>query len=297
VSAGAYVLKLRLGELELDLNDVDSTGFIIDTVDLGYPTVKAVTTDLAEQDGVDDQTAYFGQRTIQLTGAIVPTCGGSRTKMKDKLAPFLAASGRPTLVYALDTDVDVRCFDLRVSQWSNPIDHPVNAVGFSVQWAAAPIAYGDFLNQVELPLSAEQSVGFSFPLSFPFSFGGSGGPSGAVTILNVGTFPSWPLLRIFGPCTDPSVLWVDPTTGESVGPKIVFTGGLVIAEGDYLEVDTQARTARINGDPGANRYNFVDFAATSWGQLAVGPNTLRFTADAASSESSCSVLWRESYLD
>lgn len=296
MSAGAYVLKLALGSLELDLNDIDENGFVIASVDPGCATPREITTVLPGQDGQDDQTEFFGPRSVQLTGAIVPTCGGSRTKMKDRLAPFLAAKARPTLIYALDPDVDVRCIDLRISQWSNVIDHPGNATAFSVQWVGKPIAYGPFLNEVDLPLSAGSTSGFSFPLIFPLSFGDTSGPTEDGTILNVGTYPSWPILRVYGPCTDPSILFIDPETGESNGTQIVFSG-LVIGDGEYAEIDTQARTVLINGDPGANRYNFVDFARTTWGQLQVGPNRVRFTAAAASGDVITKVLWRESYLD
>ena len=295
--AGAALLKLELGGLVLDLNDFCRNGFVIQTVDLGYATVRAVTNDLPGQDGADDQSTYFSSRTVQLSGAIVPSKAGSRTRAKDKLAPFLFPSARPTLVYALDCDVDARCLDMRVGQWSNPIDHPGNSTQFSVQWVCPnPISYGVSLNEVDLPLLAGSTEGFSFPHSFPLSFGESDGPSGAGAILNVGTYPSWPLLRIYGPCTDPSVIWVDPISGESLGIQVVFNG-LVIADGDYVEVDPTGPTAYLNGDPMANQYNYIDFAATTWGQLAVGPNALRFTASGASVDCVCKVLWRNSYLD
>lgn len=299
MSAGAEVLQLQLGALVLDLNDTDDTGFLIAEVDLGYATPRAVTTDLPGQDGQWDDTSYFSTRTVQLTGAVVPTAAGrSRTKAKDKLAPFLAPNARPTLLYALDTDVDIRTLGLRVSQWSNPIDHPGNATQFSVQWVCPdPLSYGKSTNQVDVPLAAGSTLGFSFPFSFPLSFGGTGGPSGVTAILNEGTYGAWPVLRFVGPCTDPSLVWVDPTTGQPMGTQVVIAGGLVIPDGEYLEVDTKAKTALLNGDPSASRYNFVDFASTSWGPLLPGPNELRFSAASSSEEAVCSVLWRDTFLD
>jgi hypothetical protein len=295
---GAPVLMLELGNLQLDLNDVDSTGFLIGTVDLGYAPPRVVTTDLPEQDGADDQTEFFTARTVQLTGAVVPTVAGwSRTKAKDKLAPFLAAKARPTLHYALDADVDVRCLGLRIGQWSNPIDHPGNATAFSVQWVCPdPIAYGKSTNEVILPTTTGSTGGFSFPLHFPIHFPRFEGSTSSGIIFNVGTYQSWPLLRIYGPCTDPAVVWIDPVTGLSTGTQVVFSG-LTIDAGDYVEVDTRAHTARLNGSVAANRYSTIDFAATLWGPLTTGPNPLRFTAAAASSDCVCHVLWRDAFLD
>lgn len=298
MTAGAYVLKLALGTRVLDLMDFDNNGFIISEVDLGGPIPRKVVADIPGQDGQQDDTAYFSGRTIQLNGAIVPTVNGlSRTRAKDKLAPFLWPGVEPTLLYAMDFDVDVRCFGLKVGNLSNPIDHPVNASAFSVQWTCPdPISYGVPTNEVDLTVVAGSSVGFSFPISFPLAFGTSMGPSSGSAVLIGGTYPTWPVLRFFGPITAPSLVFFDGA-GNPTGTQVMFTNGLTIAAGDYLEVDTKNKTAVINGDPMASRYNFLDFANTVWGQLFPGPNVLRYSASGGSPSSTCAVLWRDAFLD
>lgn len=293
----ANTLLLSLGTLTLDLNNPDMTGFIISSVDLGAPAVRAVTTDLPGQDGADDQTAYFSTRSVQLTGALVPTVkGASRSAAFDSLAPFISPGARPTLTYSLDEDTALRTLDLRVGQWTNPIDHPTNATGFSVQWVCPdPIAYGQSVNEVNVPFATGSNAGRTYPRIYPLSYPAGVGPSGETLVTTAGTYSSWPTLRIFGPCADPKVYWLDPVTTNNLGIQVAFTG-LTIAGGDYVEVNTKARTAFLNGSPGSSRYSFIDFANTSWAPLAAGANLLRFAPYSASTGCVCEVLWNDSYL-
>lgn len=294
--AGAYVLVLQLGDLTIDLNDTDANGFVIESIDPGYAAPRAVVTDLPGQDGQRDDTAYFSTRTVQLTGAVVPTlAGASRTKAKDALAPFLAPNARPQLLYAFDEDTDTRSLTLRVGQWSNPIDHPVNATAFSVQFVCPdPISYGLLQREITVPLAAGAATGRAYPRTYPRAY--SSAVPVDVAVATAGTYPTWPLVRIYGPCQDPALTWVDPTTGAPIGVQVVFDG-LTIADGDYVEVDTRARTAVEDGDPMANRYNFVDFSSTVWGPLQPGSNKLRFTASSTGTDCTCVVFWYDAFLD
>lgn len=296
--AGATTLMLQLGGLTLDLNDPDATGFVIKTIDLGYATPRAVVTDLPGQDGTDDQTAFFSARTVQLTGALIPTLGGaSRSSVMDTLAPFISPGARPTLIYALDDDVDERCLNMRVSQWTNPIDHPTNASAFSVQWVCPnPIAYEQDINEVDIPFATGSTAGRVYPRTYPLTYPTGSFVGGDATVTNDGNYASWPILRIFGPCTNPAVFWLDPSSGDELGIQVAFTG-LTVATGNYVEVDTLAKTALLNGDPGSNEYSFVDFANTTWGPLQPGDNLLRFAPATASAPSICEVLWRNSFLN
>ena len=269
-------LRLELGSTVLDLNNVDATGFIISTVDLGFAAPRAVTTDLPGIDGVFDETAYFSSRTIQLTGAIVPAAGvGSRSAVMDTLAPFIAANARPTLVYSFDSDTPERRLDLRVGQWGNPIDHPTNATAFAVQWVCpSPFAYSAITNEVDIPFATGSPAGRVYNRTFPQTYPTGGFVGGDAIVTPMGTAASWATLRIFGPCTNQAVYWLDPTTATDLGVQVVFIG-LTVADGDYIEVDTRAKTALLYADPMASRYSFVDFSNTAWGPLQPGPNLLK----------------------
>lgn len=289
-------LLLALGPLSLDLNDTD-LGFIVSEFDPGAPQPRAVVTDLPGQDGQDDQTAYFSTRTVQINAALTPDAeGNSRSAVFDTLAPFLAPGARPTLTYAADTDVAPRLLNLRVSQWSNPIDHPGNASAFSIQWVCSdPIAYGLTQDESTVPFSTGSTEGRTYPRIYPLTYPGGGGAPGEATIVNVGTYGAWPILRIFGPCANPAIYWLDPITLLPLGPQVVFTG-MNITDGNYVEVNTKNRTALLNGLPSSNQYSFLDFAATTWGPLQPGATVLRFAPSSASTDSEVVLLWTPAYL-
>lgn len=293
--AGALVLRLELGATVLDLNDPDSTGFIIDSVDLGAPTPRSIVDDLAGQDGTDDQTAFFSSRTIQLSGHAGPTVSQSRSLNLDALAPFLHPRARPTLVYALDLDMDERCFDLRVDQWSDPTVDPADEA-FSVQWVCPnPIAYSKAVHEADIPFATGSTSGRTYPRIYPLTYPAGGSSSGEAFVTTDGTYDSWPTVRFYGPCANPKLFWIDPVSLLDLGTQIVFDG-LTVALGDYVEVNTLTKTALLNGSPGANRYNFIDFANTTWGPLSAGENLLRFAPDSASTPAQAAVLWRDSFL-
>jgi hypothetical protein len=284
--AGLRTLRLSLGALTLDLGDTDGNGFIVTTVDLGFPAVRVVADDLPGQDGSDDQTANFSSRSVQLTGHVFPSALGSRSKGLDALMPFLAPGARPTLTYAFDLDVDERNLDMRVSQWSNPVISPENSA-FSVQWVCPnPIAYTADYSEADIPPYAGSTEGRTYPLVYPRHYPTSGGGGSVATTL--GTYAAWPTVLFHGPCTDPALFW---------GTTAIVFSGITIALGDYLEVDARNRTALLNGDPGASRYNFLDFADTNWGPLQPGPNVLRYSPGSFSPPSLAEVRWNDSFLN
>lgn len=294
--AAAQTLILTLGSLTLDLNNYDANGFLVSSFDPGYPPPRVVANDLPGQDGSDDQTAYFSARTVVITGSLIPSAQGSRAKAFDALAPFLAPGARPTLMFATDSDTDIRCLDMRVGQWTNPIDHPTNATAFSVQWVCPnPIAYDQTINEVDVAFATGSTSGRTYPRIYPLTYPTGGSSSGEATVVTGGTYASWPILRIFGPCANPSVIWLDPVLLTPLGPKVVFNG-LTVADGHYVEVDTRARTALLDGVPGSSQYNFVNFANTTWGPLQPGANLLQFAPASASTDSLLAVRWRDSYL-
>ena len=120
------------------------------------------------------------------------------------------------------------------------------------------------------PLSLPAQAGGMFlPLLLPLSTGGTL-IGGRVDLTNDGTTDTGLLLRIDGPVPEPRVTLLRPD-GEV---QTLRWTGLTIPSGQWLEVDTAARTAFLNGLEGASRFpGFVD-----WPLLPPGTSTLRFGA-------------------
>lgn len=297
ISTG-QVLRLQLGDTVMDFDDWPIHGVIASTIDLGYPAPRKVLTDLPGQDGQFDETAYFSTRTVTITGNFGPSdFGDSRSRGLSAFAPFMAAMARPQLIFALDGDVYERSLTMSPADFTAPVGPGGNTANFTASWTCAdPIAYGLITHEVNLDPEAEISdPGRRYPLTFPRVYPPGFGGGGRTVVETNGNHPTWPILRIFGPCTGPMVKWLDPVSFNTTGTQVIIPD-LVIAGGDYLEVNTRDQTVLLNGDSMANRYSYVDFADTSWGPLLPGTNVLVFQASAAASPSVTEVLWADAYL-
>jgi hypothetical protein len=115
------------------------------------------------------------------------------------------------------------------------------------------------------------------------------GPRATATATNLGNYRAWPVLDIYGPCSNPTVEWVTPAAGS-----VVFAG-LTIAAGHFVRVDTAAQTALLDGS-GASQYPLIDFRNTRWAGLEPGATVLRFTPSTSSSPARVVATWADSSI-
>jgi hypothetical protein len=110
--------------------------------------------------------------------------------------------------------------------------------------------------------------------------------TGQVSLTNPGNESGTVVLRIEGPCVGPVV------THVSTGNAIVFSSSLVLREGEFLEIDMDARTALANGQ--SNRAGYI--TSRGWSAFDPGRNTWAFSAAQYNSQSQLSVTavpaWR-----
>jgi hypothetical protein len=249
----------------LDLMD-QANGYRVGSFDVGFPAVRAITSPLPTRDGEYDTSRYYGPRTVTVTGAFVPSPAGSRQKALSALTWWCQPRLRPRVVYALDGDSAALWLNLRGSQLSAPSSNP-QVTDFSVSWVAPdPIARALTTTQITV------------------------NPGATGTATNNGTYRAWPILDIYGPCTNPAVIWTSPAVGQ-----VVFTG-LTVATGHYVEVDCRAQTALTDANPTQSVYPNIDFANTRWAGIEPGANTLQFTAATSSSPSRVVVTWADSSI-
>lgn len=286
-------LWLVLGDRQLDLQDWDTNGFVVSEVDLGSPTVRDASSNLPGQDGSFDPTAYFGPRVVSLNMNVAAGTTGSRGACEDLLAPFLAPSARPILVYALDDDAELRQLGLRVTQWTAPVNRP-NATDWQVQWVASdPIPLST--ETMEVDIGSRSHGGRSYPRTYPRAYPPGTSASNIGNMAVGGTYPTYPRARIFGPFTDPTVRWLDPVTYQPTGLVVAFTG-LTVVSGDYLDIDTKTHTVLLNSDPAADRFSFVDFPNTQFSPVAPGMAAFQFTASGVDDSTLCSVSWNNAWI-
>lgn len=109
------------------------------------------------------------------------------------------------------------------------------------------------------------SSGFGFPLAFNFGFG-SGGVGGDVALTNPGNVPAPLLVRINGPVTNPRF---------AVNGQGELALQIDVVAGDFLLIDTEARTVLLNGT--ASRRSAVIVGST-WPLVPPGTSTLQYRA-------------------
>ena len=260
----------------LDHPDID-----VEEFDVGEAEVREVANVRAGMDGEDDETQYHGGRVVSVSATVWDV------SLVDRLRAFTRPSLRPVLTYRPE-GASRRRLRLRASSSSAPLSADLpTGVAVQVQWRAPDGVAESVDEQVQLVNPAGDEDGRSYDLSFDRSWPESQGP-GRVEIVNEGSATAYPVFRIYGPLTDPLI------ENETSGRQLSFD--IEVSQGDYLEVDTAARTIRLNGLEANNRYDTLDFPTSQWFGLRPGVNLIRFAPESSSAPAVCEVRWRGAWL-
>lgn len=258
--------------------------------DLGFPVVREVTDERPDADGTDDETALFGARAVSVTLSVTGDETTDAAQALDELGAFLRPGRRPWLYYRMEGHEE-RCIQLRIDQAAAPL--AVEQFG----WVDASLAWKAPTGRSQSTVTKEASAtaggaesGRAYDRTGDRVYPATAG-TGSVVLTVGGNIATDPVIRILGPCTDPRI--ANDTTGKTM--ELV---GLALAAGEYLELDVAARTIRLNGEGSvsANRYRFLDFAASSWWDLVPGPNTIRFYPLTSSVPAQAAVSWSDAWL-
>jgi hypothetical protein len=261
---------LVLGSLSLDL-DSPAGGWFCQSLDLGYPTPREVVSNRPDQDGVDDRTQYMGSRVVSANITVLKGAGGRIDDVADNFAPFMVPAARPVLHYVLDRGTNPeRTLTVRASGYSWPIVG-ANQRDIQLQFVAAdPVARN--------PTQSSATATVATPAS----------------ITSPGDLPVRPLLNITGPVTKPAVTFTGPTNST-----INTIAGYVIAAGTYLQIDTVAKTAYLNGDHTQSRITSIDWLNTTWPVIAPAPaaaTSMAIGGTATTGATQVAASWYDGYL-
>lgn len=147
-------------------------------------------------------------------------------------------------------------------------------------YATDPRIYSDTLHTTAISLPTAVG-GLTFDVTGNWAFG-SVGTGGSAIITNAGLFPAPWVAVIAGPVTDPVI--------EHVGlsRQLRFTGE--IAAGEFLVVDSKAKSALLNGT--SSRYSWL--TKTQWFDLSAGDSQINYRA--ASGSGAMSWSWRDAWI-
>lgn len=127
--------------------------------------------------------------------------------------------------------------------------------------------------------------GFAVPFLVPFTL--PAGQVGTVAVVNLGNTAARWTARLDGPLVNPQVAHLE------YGRRLAFTanGGLTIDAGQWLTIDSQTRSALLQGLSERGTQLTLD---SEWFDLGPGSNSLELDADSGSGTVTFS--WRHAYL-
>ena len=131
--------------------------------------------------------------------------------------------------------------------------------------------YGDTLNEASTQPVLPGS-GFEAPVDVPFTLGDS--TLGVCTITNSGNIAAPWTARLDGPLTGITVSHVE--SGRRLDLSFTANGELALATGEYVTLDSDARSVLLNGTADRRTVLTVD---SQWWDLEPGDNRFELTAD------------------
>jgi hypothetical protein len=122
-----------------------------------------------------------------------------------------------------------------------------------------------------------------YPYTYTRFYTPAGG--GAVAFTVGGTVEAYPVFRVFGQATTPRLVL------QATGEEFRLDG--VIDPGRWIEIDMNARTVVL--DDGTDLRHLVNYAVTSWFDLAPGSHTVQMFANNFDASALVRVTWRDAY--
>ena len=262
-------MSLRLeadGLAPLPLNRLN--GIVVGSYERTMPEVRVVSEPRTDAHGDIDRSEYFGGSLVTLSISIVPTPTLTKRQVQDRLNQFCRPSLRPYLYIDSEDDGDERRILLRADSFSGPLTIPtIKSVQY--QWRA-PEGVEEAAEATLVSVDATPGVepGRSYPLVYPRVYA-TGSPLGTIDVDNTGIVPVYPIVRLYGPCTNPRV------ENQTNDQRLEFTN-LILGAGEFIQVDTKERTVYLANNTTQSRYDRLVFEVSDFWALEPGVNTIRY---------------------
>src|SRR5262245_10383719 len=290
---------LTLGTTSIELHNPDA-GWVCDTLNLGYPEVRAVVNNRPDQHGIDDRTRFYGARAVSADLVTTTGWGARIDDVADSFAPFMRPDVRPVLHFILDRgNNDERTLTVRAADYGWPIlDDYERAIHLA--WIAAdPIARSTSTSTATAWSGASVGAGRAYNLTFDRTYptGTSSPPTGIIR--PTGDVPVQPLYRVFGPITGPKLHFPGMRAdGTAYTFDINFVASLTIGASQWIDIDSANKTARLMGDPTQSVQTSIDWATTTWGSIdpAPGYSNMQLTGTSTSDNTQVTAFWTEGFL-
>lgn len=269
-------------------------GLYVTSLDM-QPSVRVVSEERTGGAGTYDTTSNLSEAAVTLSLQVVSGMLPLE-QLLDELGPLLDPSRRPALICANDQWVSPRQLTVRFDSYTGPVDNPVStnvALSFKVPAGSWEDSAGSEYT-ISATITAGPGLIFTATTGTRFTaVTGQDFPAtsqGSDSIVSNGSMRAPWTARLYGPCTGPKLF------NDTAGQVVAFTDDLVLAAGEYVEIDSAARTALALSDPSASRLGFLDFTASDWWLLGSGGNLIRYAPSVAGAGSVAVVDFTARYL-
>jgi hypothetical protein len=287
---------LVLGNTTLALEDA-TKGYFCTSLDLGYPAVRDVVDNRADRNGADDRTTLFGPRAITANITALAGAGAVIDDVADNFAPFMDPSRRPVLHYILDRPgTPERVLTVRAAGYSWPIAGPYQRDIQLAFVASDPIPRATTATTVTA-WAGTSAAGRVYNLPHPRVYPAGAAATTAVMTVT-GDVAAQPLLRIYGPVTGPIVTLAPYSGGATQYFYLYFAATYAITAGNWVDVDSAARTAYYNSDPTQPALANIDWVNSKlWPTVAAGQAyRLSMTGTGTGTQTQVQATWTEGYV-
>lgn len=248
------------------------------------------------QHGDTDRGYRLDPRMIRLVLDIVAT---SRSDLFSKRQSLLSMFSplNPNIILQLELDALTYRIDTHyIAQMAMPSSERLgwNQTVVVDLKANDPTFYQATGNSVTFTLGAGLDK-HEVPTIIPMTLGGTDIVS-SIPITYTGTFPTNPIIRIYGPVTNPII------TNSSTGDKLDFTG-ITIVETDYYTIDTRYGRKTVTSKVGTNKLSelsndsdLATFALMPDPEVGDGVNAITIFGYDANTVTKIDVNWNNRYI-
>jgi hypothetical protein len=276
---------------------LEGRGYVCQSLDLGSPTIRAVTTNRPSMDGADDRTRYMGPRTVTAAVTALVGAGGRVDAIASSFAPFMVPSLRPVLHYILDRPGAVeRTLVLRPANYTWPIVGD-NQRDIQLQWVAPDPIARDAIQQTQTARSGTASAaGRTYNLVHNRVYPPGSGAAMTCQLATPGDVAMRPLIRIYGPITAPRLTFAPQPTGTVT--YFNFVAGFVLSANQWVDVDAAAHTVYRQSDWTQSAIASVDWSSSTWPYILPLPSTtiMALAGSSTTGNTQAEAIWNDGYL-
>jgi hypothetical protein len=281
----ASALRLVDGAMTYNIRPVPASGndaIICTSWDLGYPSPREVTQDIAGGNGQYDLTEFFGPRVVTMTMWVLDDTvnGYSRHKILQDLRQMASPNRRPRLYITRQGIAGEYFMGLRGSSCASTVAQSgISAIECTLTFVAnsGVLESSDMYVATAYPAGSTAGVLMTSSGTLMTSLGQlmDVGASTALVVNNSGTVSSPPVLKFTGPGTSVNITntYIDGF-GNTIGRAFYFPQ-LALTTGQYVQIDTE--TGEMYLSTGDSAIPYLDVTSKSW-TLSPGNNTINVSA-------------------